>query len=141
MICELRRRRAGIVFHVYGSSVPAEFAALAAEDVVIEGYVESVDLALDRARVFVAPLRSGAGIKGKVLEALASGIPSVLSPIGAVSPCADDSAHKVFGSKSASWAGGGPARIRSAVDLQNATTRSVGGGSSSRISRSSQSAT
>ena len=80
---ELRKRREGITFHVYGSSVPASFAALAAEDVVIEGFVESVDQALDRARVFVAPLRSGAGIKGKVLEALASGIPSVLSPVAA----------------------------------------------------------
>jgi GT2 family glycosyltransferase len=80
---ELRRRRPGISFHVYGSSVPESFAALAADDVVIEGFVDSVDQALDRARVFVAPLRSGAGIKGKVLEALASGIPSVLSPIAA----------------------------------------------------------
>lgn len=79
----LRRRRPGIRFHIYGSAIPPEFADLAAADVVLEGYVETVDLALDRARVFVAPLRSGAGIKGKVLEALASGLPSVLSPVAA----------------------------------------------------------
>jgi len=34
-------------------------------------------------RVFVAPLLSGAGIKGKVLEALAYGLPTVLSSVAA----------------------------------------------------------
>ena len=101
---ELRRRRAGITFHVYGSSVPASFAALAAEDVVIEGFVESVDLALDRARVFVAPLRSGAGIKGKVLEALASGIPSVLSPIAAEGTGIRDGLDALVAETPADWA-------------------------------------
>src|SRR4051812_15008081 len=62
--------------------------------------------------------------------------PSVLSPIGAVRPCADVSAQKVAGERSASWAGGGPARIRSAVSLQNETTRSEGGGPSKEISKS-----
>lgn len=101
---ELRRRRAGITFHIYGSSVPAEFAALAAEDVVIEGFVDSVDLALDRARVFVAPLRSGAGIKGKVLEALASGIPSVLSPIAAEGTGVRDGLDGLIAETPADWA-------------------------------------
>jgi glycosyltransferase involved in cell wall biosynthesis len=36
-----------------------------------------------RHRVFVAPLRSGAGLKGKVAAAAASGIPQVLSPTAA----------------------------------------------------------
>lgn len=100
---ELRRRRSGIVFHVYGSSVPPEFAALAAEDVIIEGYVESVDIALDRARVFVAPLRSGAGIKGKVLEALASGVPSVLSPIAAEGTGVRDGVEALVAQSPAEW--------------------------------------
>lgn len=79
----LRTRRPGIRFHIYGSYVPPEFADYAADDVIIHGFVDRVEEALDNARVFVAPLRSGAGIKGKVLEALASGVPSVLSPIAA----------------------------------------------------------
>lgn len=79
----LRKLRPGIKFHVYGSFPPPEFAELAAEDVIIEGFVDRVEDALDRSRVFVAPLRTGAGIKGKVLEAFGSGIPSVLSPIAA----------------------------------------------------------
>lgn len=101
---ELRRHGAGIPFHIYGSSVPPEFAALAADDVLIEGYVERVDVALDRARVFVAPLRSGAGIKGKVLEALASGIPSVLSPIAAEGTGIRDGLEALIAETPQEWA-------------------------------------
>ena len=101
---ELRRRRPGATFHIYGSSVPPEFAKLAAEDVVIEGFVESVDQALDRARVFVAPLLSGAGIKGKVLEALASGIPSVLSPIAAEGIGIRDGLEALIADSPQAWA-------------------------------------
>ena len=70
---------------VYGSNVPASLARLADKDdrIVIEGWVPSVDVVYDRCRVLVAPLRSGAGIKGKVIGALAHGLPCVLSPIAA----------------------------------------------------------
>lgn len=100
----LRERRPGIRFHIYGSAIPAEFAAFAAEDVVLEGYVETVDLALDRARVFVAPLRSGAGIKGKVIEALASGLPSVLSPIAAEGTGVRDGLEAMIAEDPVQWA-------------------------------------
>lgn len=79
----LRRRRPGIRFRIYGSFPPASFARLAGEDVIVEGFVDRVEDALDRARLFVAPLLTGAGLKGKVIEALASGVPAVLSPIAA----------------------------------------------------------
>ena len=38
---------------------------------------------LDHARVMVAPLNWGAGLKGKVTQALAAGLPVVTTPIGA----------------------------------------------------------
>lgn len=79
----LRIARPGIKFHVYGSNVSMDIEKLACDDVVIEGYVESLSDVFDKCRVFVAPLLSGAGIKGKVLESIAYGIPSVLSPIAA----------------------------------------------------------
>ena len=47
------------------------------------GFVKNVADAYDPHRIFVAPLLSGAGIKGKVLEALSRGIPCVLTPIAA----------------------------------------------------------
>ncbi|WP_375287180.1 glycosyltransferase [Sphingomonas sp.] len=100
----LRVSRPGIRFHIYGSAIPPEFATLAAEDVVLEGYIETVDRALDRARVFVAPLRSGAGIKGKVIEALASGVPSVLSPIAAEGTGVRDGLEALIAETPRQWA-------------------------------------
>jgi glycosyltransferase involved in cell wall biosynthesis len=79
----LRKSQPGIKFHIYGSRVTEDIEALACEDVVVEGFVESLSDVFDTCRVFVAPLLSGAGIKGKVLESIAYGVPTVLSPIAA----------------------------------------------------------
>jgi GT2 family glycosyltransferase/glycosyltransferase involved in cell wall biosynthesis len=79
----LRARGKPIRFHVYGSHPPKDFERFAADDVVVEGYVESLDEIFENCRLFVAPLLSGAGIKGKVLESMSYGVPAVLSPIAA----------------------------------------------------------
>ena len=79
----LRQRLPGVRFRVYGSDAPEELMALESEDVLIEGYVKDVGDVFDTCRVFVAPLLAGAGLKGKVIESLAHGTPSVLSPIAA----------------------------------------------------------
>ena len=79
----LRVAQPDIKFHVYGSKVTPDIEALACSDVIIEGYVESLSDMFNTCRVFIAPLLSGAGIKGKVLESIAHGIPSVLSPVAA----------------------------------------------------------
>lgn len=81
----LRAQNAGLTFHVYGSSVTQEIEALACDDVVIEGFVDSLDTLFDERRVFIAPLLSGAGIKGKVLESVSYQVPCVLSPVAAES--------------------------------------------------------
>lgn len=72
-----------ITFHIYGSNLPESFKKLECDDVILEGFVESLDEVFETCRIFVAPLCSGAGIKGKVLDAMSYGIPSVLSPIAA----------------------------------------------------------
>ena len=79
----LRVSQPDINFHIYGSRITDDILDLACEDVIVEGYVDSLSDVFDTCRVFVAPLISGAGIKGKVLESIAHGIPSVLSPIAA----------------------------------------------------------
>lgn len=70
-------------FRIYGSNVPEELEKLATDDIIIEGYIENVADIYNTCRVFVAPLLTGAGIKGKVIDALAHGTPSVLTPIAA----------------------------------------------------------
>ncbi len=51
--------------------------------VTVSGYVPDTTPYLDQAMVSVAPLRYGAGMKGKVNEAMASGVPVVTTSVGA----------------------------------------------------------
>lgn len=73
----------GVKFHVVGSKPPQSVLDLACEDIVVEGFIEELNPFLDTMRVAVAPLRYGAGVKGKVGTALAAGLPVVVTPIAA----------------------------------------------------------
>ncbi|OGS40951.1 MAG: hypothetical protein A2506_07070 [Elusimicrobia bacterium RIFOXYD12_FULL_66_9] len=63
-----------------GSSPTPRVHGLADESVEVVGTVPDVHPSLARARVFAAPVRLGRGIKGKILEAFASGVPVVALP-------------------------------------------------------------
>ncbi|MBN3723534.1 methyltransferase domain-containing protein [Burkholderia sp. Ac-20379] len=77
----VRRSLPDIELRIVGSGVTPEIAALAdpAQKIVIVGFVENLDTVTSAARLSVAPLRFGAGIKGKVVSSLLAGLPSVLS--------------------------------------------------------------
>ena len=79
------RRYPALVLHLYGSGLNPEQAAAWADHagVQVEGWVADTAPIYDNHRVFIAPLRCGAGLKGKVVEALARGMPQVLSPVAA----------------------------------------------------------
>jgi len=80
----IKARFPQIKFFIVGSSPTSKVRALAQKDgIFVTGYVPEVDPWFYRARVFVAPLRYGAGLKGKVGQALAFGLPSVLTSIAA----------------------------------------------------------
>jgi O-antigen biosynthesis protein len=76
-------RLTGAQLSIYGAGMKADIKALASDTIDPVGYVDTVADAYHRHRIFVAPLLSGAGIKGKVLGAIAHGIPCVLSPVAA----------------------------------------------------------
>jgi GT2 family glycosyltransferase/glycosyltransferase involved in cell wall biosynthesis len=64
--------------HLVGNAPPATLRALAtAPGIVLHGQVPDLDALLDRCRASVAPLRFGAGVKGKVNQAMARGLPVV----------------------------------------------------------------
>lgn len=54
-----------------------------AEGFIVKGRAENVHKELVRYRVLLAPLRFGAGLKGKLLDAMLSGTPAVTTTIGA----------------------------------------------------------
>ncbi|WP_186102670.1 methyltransferase domain-containing protein [Burkholderia gladioli] len=79
----VRRSLPDIELRIVGSGVTPEVSALAdpTQGVVIVGFVENLDTETSVARLSVAPLRFGAGIKGKVVSSLLAGLPSVLSRV------------------------------------------------------------
>jgi GT2 family glycosyltransferase/glycosyltransferase involved in cell wall biosynthesis len=80
----LVERAPDVHLFVVGSSPPPRIKALAGERVTVTGFVSDEELAAyyRRCRVAVAPLRFGAGLKGKVIEAMRFGLPIVTTPVG-----------------------------------------------------------
>ena len=81
----IRETNPGIVFNVVGSSPPDEVTNMVAEGINIMGEVSDDALCqiYREVRVVVAPLRFGAGVKGKILESMARGVPVVTTSVGA----------------------------------------------------------
>jgi glycosyltransferase involved in cell wall biosynthesis len=77
------RRLGPVPVTIVGASVPPEVAALSGPQVDVTGWLPELDPALDAARVMVAPLSWGAGLKGKITQSLAAGLPVVTTSIGA----------------------------------------------------------
>lgn len=66
-----------------GSNPDNEVMELASEKIQVTGYVEDVSDYFNNSRVFAAPLRFGAGMKGKIGQSLSYALPVVTSSIGA----------------------------------------------------------
>ncbi len=79
----LQRRQRGLVLRVVGPDVPRRLRRLAPSSVKVLGYVADLAPVLDASRVFVAPLRFGAGMKGKIGQSMSQGLPVVTTSVGA----------------------------------------------------------
>jgi glycosyltransferase involved in cell wall biosynthesis len=81
----VRREESTARWVLVGKGPSAEMLRWPEEDrsIQVTGYVEDVRLYLNSASLVVAPIRSGGGMRLKILEALASGKPVVSTPIGA----------------------------------------------------------
>jgi glycosyltransferase involved in cell wall biosynthesis len=76
-------RAPGIVLTVIGSNMPEEIHSLGSESVHCLGHVPDMAEHFSRARVSIAPLRYGAGVKGKIGQSMSYGVPVVTTTIGA----------------------------------------------------------
>lgn len=75
---QIRAALPGVQCHCIGGDMPAEVRALSRIDGIhILGHVPDLQPWLDGCRVSIAPLRYGAGVKGKVNQAMAHGLPVV----------------------------------------------------------------
>ncbi|POP52350.1 glycosyltransferase family 4 protein [Zhongshania marina] len=82
---KIRKTLPNVECHVYGAYPPPKALQLHNEKLgfLIKGWAKSAVDVVSSARLCLAPLRFGAGQKGKLLEAMECGTPSVTSDIGA----------------------------------------------------------
>jgi len=82
---KIKDKNKDMKFYVIGSRPPEEIQNLANDRVIVTGYVDDKTLEefYDNCKVVVAPLRYGAGVKGKIVEALYYNLPVVTTLIGA----------------------------------------------------------
>jgi len=78
----LRKTVPGLRFIAAGANPPPELQSLASDEVEVTGQVADLREVFDRARVFVCPLRVGAGSKGKIISAMSYGLPVVTTSVG-----------------------------------------------------------
>lgn len=79
----VQERRPGVRVDVIGRDPLPELVESAPAGVTYHGWVEDLDPFYARARAVIAPLRFGAGVKGKIGEAMTHGVPVVMTPVGA----------------------------------------------------------
>jgi GT2 family glycosyltransferase/glycosyltransferase involved in cell wall biosynthesis len=68
-------------FYIIGDKAPPEVAALATERIVVAGLQRDVHPFFDSVKLSVAPLRFGAGVKGKINQSMAFGVPVVATSL------------------------------------------------------------
>ena len=68
-------------FYIIGDKVPPEIVALANEKIIVAGLQRDVRPFFDSVKLSVAPLRFGAGVKGKINQSMAFGVPVVATSV------------------------------------------------------------
>jgi glycosyltransferase involved in cell wall biosynthesis len=101
----IERRIPGIALQIAGSDPTTDVMTLASRSVAVTGRVTALDQCFDARRIFVAPLRYGAGLKGKVLLSMAHGLPVVASSIAAEGIPAEPGQDILIADEPAEWEG------------------------------------
>ncbi len=83
IVPRVRQRVPGITLTLAGADPTPALRKLSSELVRVPGFIDDLEPVFARHRVFAAPLRFGAGLKGKIVQAMAAGIPIVTTSIGA----------------------------------------------------------
>ena len=68
-------------FYVIGDKAPLELIAMAGENIIVTGLQSDVRPFFDSVRLSIAPLRYGAGVKGKINQSMAFGVPVVATSV------------------------------------------------------------
>jgi GT2 family glycosyltransferase/glycosyltransferase involved in cell wall biosynthesis len=66
-----------IKFHIIGTNAPKHIMQMGSDSIIFHGFVEDIEPFMDKIRIAVAPLRYGAGVKGKINSSMSYGQPVV----------------------------------------------------------------
>ena len=71
--------------HIYGAYLPKQVLEMhnPTNGFLVHGWIEDLKTEIQARRVVLAPLRFGAGIKGKLVDAFANGTPTISTSLGA----------------------------------------------------------
>lgn len=86
----VRDSLSGVKFYVIGEKPPTEIRALANNNIVVTGFQPEVTSFFERVRFSVAPLRFGAGVKGKINQSMGFGVPVVATSVAVEGMCLKD---------------------------------------------------
>lgn len=83
----IRKQLPKAQLHIYGAYPPPKASQLHNEKqgFLIKGWAEDANKVMASAKICLAPIRFGAGIKGKLVEAMQNGTSSITTPVGAES--------------------------------------------------------
>jgi glycosyltransferase involved in cell wall biosynthesis len=88
---KIREKIPSAEIHIYGAYPTQQVLQFnnKHEGFYVHGFIEDAAEVLENSRVLLAPLRFGAGIKGKLTSAMKCGIPSVTTSIGSEGMCGE----------------------------------------------------
>jgi GT2 family glycosyltransferase/SAM-dependent methyltransferase/glycosyltransferase involved in cell wall biosynthesis len=79
-----------VKFYIIGHQAPPEIVALGSENIIVVGAVPEVLSFFESVKLSVAPLRYGAGVKGKINQSMGFGVPVIATSIAVEGMCLRD---------------------------------------------------
>ncbi|MGD0281181.1 MAG: glycosyltransferase [Dissulfurispiraceae bacterium] len=86
----------GVKLYVVGGNPDKKLRELDPEHIILTGFVTELLPYFEQCKIYLAPLRYGAGVKGKIIDAMSYGLPIVTTPIGAEGLGVSDGEHMLI---------------------------------------------
>ncbi len=75
---------AAFTLNIAGKDMPTKYTNNASKNIVVDGFIPDANVYMHTKGICIVPLLSGAGIRVKIVEALAAGVPVVSTALGAM---------------------------------------------------------